>query len=106
MSAEVVVKPKSISLEAPAAWSRISSVRFRDVVPFNGTEAPYVAPTAINGIQVWPARMEADGSIVRIGANQRADGLAFERHFISRADNKANSERIFVSWANIKSVSY
>ena len=104
MSAEVM-KAKTPDV-VPVSWTRIASLRLNASINFLGTENDFIPCTAANRVAAFAARLEADGSVVRISANQRADGLALERPYVDRADGQTKCERAFVPWSNLKSVAY
>ncbi len=105
MSAVATDTQKSTTPALVAECNRVVSVRFHNAVPFNGTEALWIAMTP--GVTMQAGRLEADGRAVVIGPNQQASGLIFERQYLDRnAMNKPKRERIFVFGSDVAAIVY
>ena len=104
MSAEVQKQPAET--KPPPPTQPIKSLRLVNSAPFNGREEESIRMGVGHCTRYWAARLEADGSAVPISANQRADGLLLECDRHNRVTNKAETERIFVAFSNIRCVVY
>jgi hypothetical protein len=81
----------------------VVALRFVDSVAIAGeVTSVSVGGTSPNVSTIQPGRLEADGSVVAISANQRADGWLVTRKYTDRAANKAAVEAVFVPFANVR----
>ena len=89
---------------------RLVGLRLIESVPFAGEELtnPTLKGHGPRGqVDSFTAvRLDVDGRMVPISANQRADGIALDRDFLNRDTNKPAHERVVVGLSGIRGYIY
>lgn len=84
--------------------TRLNTAYFVDSVSFGGDVLSVSIGRNVDVIA--PARLERDGTIVFVEANQRADGILLRRRHHDLNTHARVMQQTFVPWANIRSLAY
>ena len=98
---ESAAKPKEPEYKPQ---TKVSAAFFVDSVPFGG-ECMGVS-IGRNVDSIAPARLEGDGTIKTVEANQRADGIVIRRKHSDLNTHARVVMQTFVPWSNVRSISY
>ena len=84
--------------------TKIAAAFFVDSVPFGG-ECMGVS-IGRNVDSIAPVRLEGDGTIKTVEANQRADGIVIRRKHSDLNTHARVVMQTFIPWSNVRSISY
>ncbi len=84
--------------------NRLTSVTFESSVPFAGESMS--CQVGRNCDAIAPARLEPDGTAVRIEKGQAAQGLLISRRHHDRASNQRFVDQVYVPMYNVKALQY
>ena len=86
------------------AQTKLTGAYFVESISFGGETTS--ANVGRNADSIAAARLEADGSAVAVGPNQRADGLLLRRRHRNTASNERLVLQCFVPFANVRCLAY
>lgn len=84
--------------------TRLVAAYFVNSVLFSGEQMS--VSLGRNADSITPGRLEGDGSVVAVGANQRADGLVIKMKRSNLNTRERYVAQAFVPFANVRSVEY